>query len=251
MTKDQQTNARLGKWAIAGLIISWLTFGTIILSPFGLIAWFVILVFLIVKKYKIKWYIIFSAWIVVPICSFFIGTILYFNAEAYINEGHGGCETFHGIDEDTRVISNSGGRVFWGFEPFVYPTNNLAVRLCTILFGYEEGAYTGVFPSESEAKEIIKSAPSIKVKYGNGYMQFESKEITVKLDILAFYEYDCYENFGSYNSKINRTDSVCGKVINNECFVFQNLDTTHDFTTDHIFLVDIDKNKLLKVYDQY
>lgn len=236
------------KWEITGIIISWLTFGIIILSLIGLIFWVGILVYLVVKKYSIKWYIISSSWVVVPIFSFILGTFLYFNGNAYIKEGFGGCETYHGIDKETRVVSTSNGRLFIGYEIFVYPANNIAVRFLTSLFGYEDGAYNGIFPSENEAREIIKTAEPVVIKYRDGFIQFELKNQKIKLNTSDFYNYGCLEQYGFGIGTNIKFDKAIGKIINNECFVFQNINNKNDFSTEVTLLVDIKKNRLLKIY---
>jgi hypothetical protein len=164
MTTEKPANNRTKTWTTAGIIISWATFWMFLLSPFGLLAWIGILIYLIVKKSKLKWYFILSAWLFVPSCNFLTGTVRYFTGTATL-QGVGGPQTFHGIDRETRVSSGSSGCIFVGFEPFVFPANNAAVRLWTNLFGFQRGSYKGAFPTEEEAQEIIKSADTIIVKH--------------------------------------------------------------------------------------
>jgi hypothetical protein len=48
MTTQEKTT--IIDWATVGVIISWATFWLFLLSPFGLLAWLAILVYLIIKK---------------------------------------------------------------------------------------------------------------------------------------------------------------------------------------------------------
>ena len=242
MTTEQPTNNRTKTWTTAGIIISWATFWMFLLSPFGLLAWIGILIYLIVKKSKLKWYFILSAWLFVPSCNFVTGTVRYFTGTASL-QGVGGPQTFHGIDRETRVSSGSSGCIFVGFEPFVFPANNAAVRLWTNLFGFQRGSYTGAFPTEEEAQEIIKSGDTIIVKHTDNFLQFNSSGQVVKVDTSDFY---------SYRSSSSEFDTVVGKTIKNECFIFQQLDNkTNEEESKPIYIVDISKNKLLKTYFDY
>lgn len=240
MNPLQPTNSRTKNWAIAGILISWATFWLFLFSPFGLLVWTVILIYLVIKKTEIRWYLIFSAWLFVPSCSFLTGTIRYFTGTASL-QGVGGSQTFHGIDRETRVVSTSSGCIFVGFEPFVFPANNAAVRLWTNLFGFQRGSYIGVFPTEEEAQEAIKSADTIIVKHTDNFLQFDTSGQIVKVDTSNLYSYRGYSGV---------IDKVLGKTIKNECFIFQQLDDTD--VRKAIYIVDIRKSKLLKRYfDDY
>lgn len=241
MTTEQPTNNRAKNWATAGIIISWATFWMFLLSPFGLLAWIGILIYLIVKKSKLKWYFLLSAWLFVPSCNFLTGTVRYFAGTASL-QGVGGPQTFHGIDRETRVISTSSGCILVGFEPFVFPANNAAVWLWTNLFGFQRGSYKGAFPTEDEAEKIIKSADTIIVKHIDNFLLFNTAGQKVKVDTSDFY---------SYRISSSSFDKVVGKSINNECFIFQRLDNKDADDRKKIYIVDIGKNKLLKTYFDY
>jgi hypothetical protein len=237
MTTDQKVKSKVKSWAIAGLIISWATFWMFLLSPFGFIAWVAILIYLIVKKSHLKWYIIFSAWLFVPSCNFLKGSASYFTGTASL-QGVGGPETYHGVDRETRVASTSSGCIFVGFEPFVFPANNAAIRFWTNLFGYQRGAYAGTFPTEEEAKALMKNAAIIDVKQQDGYYEFAITEAAVRLDTSDFYRYD-YQT--------GPLGKVAGKMVSKECFLFQRLDST-DSGDKATYLVDIKNKKLLTRY---
>jgi hypothetical protein len=238
---EQPANNREKNWATAGIIISWATFWMFLFLPFGLLAWIGILIYLIVKKSKLKLYFILSAWLFVPSCSFLKGTIRYATGTASL-QSVGGPETFHGIDSETRVVSTSSGCIFVGFEPFVFPANNTAVRLWTNLFGFQKGSYKGAFPTEEEAQEIIKSADTLIVNRTDNFLQFNTSGQTVNVDTSGFYRYR------SYSSEF---DKVVGKTIKNECFIFQRLDNKDKEERKAIYIVDINKSKLLKTYFDY
>lgn len=222
-------------------MISWLTFWIIFISPFGLLAWFGILIYLIYKKSKLKWYLILSAWLFVPGCYFLKGTAHYFKGNAYLLD-IGAPRRYHGIDRDTRVVSTSSSCFLFGFEWFVFPANNAAVIFWTNLLGYQRGAYKGVFPTEEEAQEIIDSADTIMVIHTDNFLEFHTAEQTVKMDSSYFY---------SHRSSSSTINKVVGKTINNECFIFQRLCNSDDAVRKPIYVVDISKNKLLTTYFDY
>jgi hypothetical protein len=239
MIAEQPSNNSAKIWTAAGIIISWATFWMFLFSPFGLLAWCGILIYLIVKKSKLKFYFIFSAWLAVPSCSFLTGTVRYATGTASL-QGVGGPQTFHGVDRETRVNSTSSGCMVVGYEPFVFPANNAAIRLWTNLFGFQKGAYAGVFPTEVEAKEIIKSSDTIVVKRIGQYYEFMSSNQTARVDTSEFYR---YRYLGV------SIDTVVGKMINNECFIFQQIDSNDN--EKGIYLVNIEKHNLLKQYFEY
>jgi hypothetical protein len=240
MIVEQRNINKTKYWATIGIIISWATFWMFLLSPFGILAWGGILIYLIVKKHKLKRYLILSAWLFVPSCSFLTGTIRYTIGNATL-QGVGGPEIFHGIDRETRVAATSSGCLFVGFEPFVFPANNTAVRLWTNLFGFQRGSYKGILPTQEEAQSIIKSADTLIVKYASSFIQFDIAGETVKIDSTDLY---------SYRNTSSLLDTVVGKVIKDECFVFQQYGGKEEYKKP-IYIVDINKSKLLKVYVDY
>ncbi|HHZ64376.1 MAG TPA: hypothetical protein EYN51_02575 [Flavobacteriales bacterium] len=168
------------------------------------------------------------------------GTVSYFTGTASL-QGVGGPETYHGIDRETRVKSTSSGCIFVGFEPFVFPANNAAVRLWTNVFGYQRGGYTGIYPTEHEAQEIIKAADTINVSQLDDYYEFVTEDISVQLDTLEFYRYRYYGK---------SLDKVIGKTVDNECFIFQRLDL-EESDDKAVYIVDIKNKRLLTQYFDY
>jgi hypothetical protein len=241
MTTEELAYKRTKLWAIAGIIISWITFWIFLFSPFGLLVWIGILIYLIVNRSKLWWYLAFSAWFFVPSFSFLLGTTRYFSGTAFL-QGVGGPMIYHGIDRETRVRSISSGCIFVGFEPFVFLPNNAAVRLWTNLLGYQKGSYNGVFPTENEAKEIIKLGDKIVAKQTGQHYQFTSDNQLVKVDV---------SDFNRLRYAKTSLDTVVGKVINNECFIFQQVSSKEIDNRKTIYLVDIKKNKLLNQYFGY
>lgn len=225
-------------WAIAGVLISWLFFWMFLLSPFGFIIWFGILVFLIVKKSLLKRYILLSAWVLVPTLSFISGTFDYFTGKAIL-KSVGGPNTYHYIDKDTRVESESSGCIVLGYEFFVFPANNLAVKTCTNLFGYQKGSYSGIFPSKDEAKKLIYKADTIKITHHKNYFEFVLNNKNIRLNTNI-----------PYSDRINlkAVDKVIGVNVKNECFVFKPIDKSNT-SQSSIYLLDIKDKRLIMKYN--
>lgn len=236
MSKVSCTDKKARNLATTGIILSWATFWFILFSPFGLLAWIAILIYLIVKKYNIKWYLLLSAWLFVPTIAFLTGTVGYFTGTASL-KGVGGPQTFHGIDRDTRVKSTSSGCILVGFEPFVFLANNAAVSLWTKAFGFQKGSYEGVFPTEAEASDYITFADTIIVQHVDNFLMFNVAGQSIKVDT---------SDFISYRSSSSEFNKVVGKVINNECFVFQRVDI--EGTRKLIFIADIKNSELLTAF---
>lgn len=239
MTKRDTKNKNTIFWTIAGIGISWLTFWLFLLFPFGLIAWLVILMVLINRNKHLKYYILLSAWLFVPSCNFLTGSISYFTGTATL-KGIGGPFSYIGIDPTTRVPITSFGACFvYGFEPFVFPPNNSAVRLWTNLFGYQKGAYEGIFPTQEEAEKLIQKGDTLNVEKMENYYQFNFNEQIVQVDTMTFYPFMYY---------IPPLKTIMGTSVNNECFLFQSIEATPFRQEKIIYLVDIEAKRLLTQY---
>lgn len=235
---ENATNKRLKTWTIIGIVISWLTFWIFLLSPFGLIFWLGILIYLVRNHAPLKGYLALSAWLFVPVLSFLVGTGLYATGRAATLR-MGMPERYLGINRETRTASIHSGCIPVGFEPFVFPANNAAVGLWTNLFGFQRDAYSGVFPTRGEAQEIVKLADTITVERTEKFLKFNVDERTVMVDTLAVFTDDApSETF----------DRVVGKMIKNECFIFQRLKAGTRKDLNLIYIVDINKGKLLEAY---
>lgn len=237
---EQGINSKTKYWAIAGTLISWATFWMFLFSPFGFIAWIGILIYLVLRRSHLKWYIIFSAWLFVPSFNFLVGTFHYITGTASL-KSVGGPETYHGIDRETRVPSRSSGCIFVGFEPFVFPANNAAIRLWTNVFGYQRGAYAGRYPTDIEALEIIEESDTINVRRLENYYEFSTNDLSVRLDTLDFYRYRYYGE---------PLDKVIGKKVDNDCFLFQQLGLAEN-VKKVVYVVDIKNSRLLTQYLDY
>jgi len=144
---------------------------------------------------------------------------------------------YFGIDRATRAASTSSGCIVIGFEPFVFPANNAAIIFLTHLFGYQRGAYPGVFPTHVEAKEIIKTADTVTAVQTDKYYQFNTANQIVSVDTSDFYR---------FGYSFTPLEKVVGKIINNECFIFRQSDSKDN--ENGLYLVDIKKSKLLFQY---
>ena len=70
---------------------------------------------------------------------------------------------YFNIDPDLRCGRSTGGCLVNGGEILTDPPHNLAVVALTRLFGPQPGAYTGPYPTESEAKAALASAPPVSI----------------------------------------------------------------------------------------
>lgn len=192
--------------------------------------------FLIAKKSRFKWlYVLLSAWVFVPGCNFVRGSAQYFAGTASLQ----GVGQFHRyVDRETRLRTAGAGCIFIGFEPFVFPPYNAAVRLWTHAFGYQKGAYTGPYPTQEEAEAMMRDADTITVERTGGHFLFRQGGQSAKVDSTLLYSF-------RYNPQ--SMDRVTGKFLGHGCFVFK---TIH-YDEDHrraIYLLDTEKEQLLDEY---
>jgi len=238
MEAEESVNRKPRIWCIIGIVGSWLTFWISPILAFSLMIWIAILTFLLLRKSKLKWYFLLSAWFFVPGCNFVVGSLGYLTGYGVI-KGTGGPITYLGIDRETRAPSTTSGCISIGYEPFAFPANNFAVTLWTKLFGFQRGSYAGVFPSESEAAKLINSADTMIVSRKGTFFQFSSSTQMIQADSSEFY---------GFLMDPGPMDSVRGKILNNECFLVQPIDEKDSVAERTIYLVDIGKQKLLTHY---
>ena len=236
-----KTDKSAKTWAKAGILISWSTFWFFLLVPFGLLAWVGILFSLINKSVSLKRYFLLSAWVFVPSCSFMTGTASYFTGSASLN-GLGGPQIFHGIDRETRAAVTTSGCIAFGFEPFVNTGNNLAVSFWTNLLGYQRGAYTGIYPTQEEAIAALVTADTLEITRHGSFYQFNMDRQALRIDTGAL------DEFYYDTEPLNK---VVGKILNNECFIFQPVGASKEEGNRGISLLDIKDSRILTVYESY
>jgi hypothetical protein len=218
-------------FAIIGFIISWIAVWVWLFWPIGIIVWIGVLIYLIVKRKHLVWYIFLSGWIGLPAASFVRGVTHYAFGDAKLR-GIGGPEVYHGVDRDTRVPVTSSGCIPIGFEAFVFPANNAAVRMCTNAFGYQTGSYGDEFPTREDALAMLQNADTIDVKLTGKYFEFETSSDVIQVDSLSF------ERLSIYSGQPLRR--VAAVSVSENCFLFSNVNSETEEPS--LFLVDV-KNK--------
>jgi hypothetical protein len=231
---------KIKTWATVGVVISWTTWWFFLLWPVGVLAWAGILIYVLVKKGNWLRYVVLSAWLIIPAFHFVMGTVHYFTGTAQL-KGVGGPSLYHGIDRDTRVPVVSSGCVVVGFEPFVFMPNNLAVHLCTQLFGYQRGSYTGTFPTEDEARHWLATADTLTVLRAGDYLELSAAGKMLRLEA---------EEFHHFRGDNLPSGPVIGKVINNECLLFAETKTDEQLG-NYLYLADIQHQKVLCRYFRF
>jgi hypothetical protein len=113
---------------LISVITSWLTFLFFFTIPFGLLLWIGGLVYLFIKRSRLKWYLLLaSSWTLVPVWSFVSGSKDYFQGKASIETFGMPDGEFYNLDPDLRVWNSKSGCVVLGFEPLTQVPNNLAI----------------------------------------------------------------------------------------------------------------------------
>lgn len=222
-------------WVIGGIVISWATIWIFITSPFGFLLWLGILGYLITKKSNLKWYLLLSAWIFVPGCNFVTGSLSYFTGNAKLM-GVGGPSLYHGIDRETRVPSTSSGCIVLGFEPFVFIPNNGAVRFWTNMFGYQSGAYEGIFPTEEESLNHLINGDTVNVNQTDEELRFTLKNREYEINLTGFYGY----------GRVEQLNKIVGINIDDECLIIECL--SEDEWGNIVFIIDNKEQKILTQY---
>jgi len=170
------------------LIFSWLPFifpmVYRLIDKFTLIFWGISLIVLFIRKSRLKWWLIgLSAWIIIPIYGFLLGTKGYFLGEAtFIYTGTPSFE-FTNLDKDYRAWNTTSGCVSFGHEPFIQTPNNIAIEFWTKFLGYQKGIYNGFYPDKKETFSLIDSLGSnVTFKKENENCSFELNKTNYKIN---------------------------------------------------------------------
>lgn len=236
---ENMTSSKNLLWFIIGTVGSWLTFWFFLASPFGLLLWLGILVYLIVKKSRVWLYVALSAWLFVPSCSFVRGTIEYARGKATL-QGEGMMSfRYAAIDRETRVPETTSGCILIGFEPFVHLPNNAAVRLMTNLFGYQPGSYMGAYPTEEEAVALMAQADTVRVERKDRYYVISAQGTTTKFDSLKFRKL-------GYSQEDFPMDTILANTMGDECLIFRQWDAGNK--GEVLLLADIREGRVFAGY---
>ena len=194
------------------VISSWLTFLFFIFIPFGLLFWIGALVYLFIKRTKLKWSLLLaSSWTLVPFWSFVSGSKDYFQGNATIESFGMPDSEFYNLDPDLRVWHSTSGCVVMGFEPVTQVPNNLAVRFWTSFLGPQEGVYKGVYPTKEQATKLISSGEPVKITRQSDTFLLNYKNQPLSLQS---------ENYDDLEA-LEKTTNATVLVLNNECLLME------------------------------
>jgi len=137
-------------------LISWPAFLLFEIAYVVAIFWLIVFILLIRHDRRRAWRLLFfSAWILVPVINFMIGTIGYFSGRATtLTVGYPLPELFN-LDPQYRVWRSTSGCIVYGHEPLTHGPRNAAIHLWTNLLGYQRNVYHGYYPDEIKTQELL------------------------------------------------------------------------------------------------
>ena len=138
------------------LLSSWPAFLVFEFAYIVAIFWIGVFVLLIRNDRRKAWRLLFfSAWILVPLINFMIGTIGYFSGTATVRAVGYPAPEFFNLEPQYRVWRSSSGCMRYGHEPFTHGPRNAAIYLWANLFGYQRDVYQGYYPDERETQQLL------------------------------------------------------------------------------------------------
>ena len=220
-------------------VSSWLTFIFFFSIPFGLLFWLVVLIYLFVKRTKLKWYLLLcSSWTVVPLISFVVGTKDYFQGKAAIETFGMPDAEFYNLDPDLRLWNSTSGCIVLGFESFTQVPNNLAVKFWTKTLGRQKGVYKGIYPTREQAEEMIKQGEQVSLsKVADTIFLNNSKQNLLLTS----------SNYSDL-AELEKTSSAKAFILNNECLL---IEPNGDTTKRVIMLADKNNGTVFARYYNY
>jgi hypothetical protein len=218
------------------LISSWLTFVFFFTAPFGLIYWVIILIILIIRRSKTKWYLLaFSAWTFIPTCNFLNGTKDYFTGQATLK--HFGLPTreFYNLDKDYRTWKSTSGCIVMGFEPLTQLPNNFAVKFWTNLLGYQRGVYRGIYPDKSDAVKMIeRNGEEVEILKSGAQITFRINNIPVQVKRIRHWD----------TKELDSCKTAKVFIVGNELIIIKPI-----FRTDVLYLADNNTGSIFAEYE--
>lgn len=228
-------NKNILKW---GLGISWLT-SWFLIVPISVIAIVVTIYKLVIQKSElVKYAILFSPFVVLPIVNMGMGIFDYANGKAKIKIVGYPAEEFANIDNEYRVENESLGCSVTGIEYLTAYRYNQVVRFLIKHLGFQKSSYIGLMPSKEEAKVLLLSD-----KYEIGITELTKDD---KINIIhnsQTYQIDLNKQHGLVQRTINESElfSKSRMVIVEDCLVSQ-------LNDDWIYLVELKGNRVIAQY---
>ncbi|WP_299108676.1 hypothetical protein [uncultured Tenacibaculum sp.] len=202
------------------VISSWIffVFPLIWLLPFAF--WVLFLIVLLIRKSDLTWkLLLFSSWSLLPLFSLVGGIGNYLDGNARLKGvGYPGFG-FSNLDKEYRVYRSTSGCIFIGNEFFTHAPNNFMVKLCTTLFGYQKGVYTGFYPTPKEANEIVKTsgnALQYKLKEKEILFEVDNKKYQVSIDRFMFRKKEQKARLPEVQIALYKEELIVLKMIDEE-----------------------------------
>lgn len=223
MSEKSKNSKQLKFWFWIAFITSWTTFIFFLTIPLGLALWLLVLTTLFIKKTYLKQYLVgLSAWTVIPTINFLAGTRDYFKGQATFKYVGYPSPEFYNLNKEYRAKNSTSGCIFIGYEFLTQTPNNIAIKFWTNLIGVQKGTYTGRYPNETEASQIINEAGK-EVNFIKNEMSynfnFENKNYTITVS----------EHRNTQNLDSCKTAKVA--LLDNELIIFKPTIISNEFVT--------------------
>jgi len=217
------------------LMTVWLTFYYEVVI--ALLIFICALIGLFIARAKYRWQVLlFSPFVIASAFSFVAGIADYCAGNATEKTGNGKVsDEFFNLDPELRVWHRMSEYASNDNELFTYEPSNLAIEMCTKLFGRQRGVYKGYYPEKRTVIDSLKNVQPIRY-FGNKQSEnarwLGYKSITFNYNGDAVKIKDSRREFLVFFYKC---DSAKVLILNNECILFQPVSYPRRLT---VFLAD-------------
>ncbi|AXY73733.1 hypothetical protein D3H65_06970 [Paraflavitalea soli] len=228
-------------WTVFGtaVAVSWLAFIVYFPVLIGLAIWCGALLYLFIKRTKLKWWLLLvSAWVIVPLLSFVAGSSAYFQGKATIETFGLPDEEFYNLDPDLRVWYSTSGCVVMETEPFKQTPNNWAVRFWTRLLGPQNDVYKGGYPTREEVAGYIGQGKRLHYFQSGDTVSFDEPGQPLLLEVNRYNDLDIFR----------KTSTAVLFELNKECLLVQ---PVGEGVENVVFLADKRGGKIFARYYDY
>lgn len=156
---------------------------------------------------------------------------------------------FYNIDREFRCPNSTSGCLTLGYEWFTQGLSNTTLRCLIRTFGFQEGSYTGEYPTEAEVVQLLKNAGR-RVKLLDKSIAIHVEGLGEVLEIDPFETANEFLKSEFYNN-VEPNGQLKGLGMLHKDFILLTIEEhPSDTTRQYYYLMDARNEWTFAVYDR-
>ncbi|WP_367390625.1 hypothetical protein [Lewinella sp. LCG006] len=228
-----------GKILAFGTFGAWLTCQFFLMTAAVFTTVLTIVILLVRKSSATKYAILLNPFVFLALINIGQGGVDYYQGNARIRSFGEPAPQFYNIDRQYRLARKSMGCTVTGTSMLGANTYNQTIRTLVSKFGFQKGAYQGVFPSEEEANKLLQENYSVRGSFmfqGDRHFElsYDGNDYRVPLE----------QRFGLTETTLGKQGLMNQPKIlklEEDCLLGQ-------LSEDWIYVIDLEKSRILARY---